>query len=251
MSGLVYHAINAVAAELATSGIPKCRRNEEGDYAYRGIEDVLAALAPLLAQHKLCVLPRVLQREASRGGSQCADQLVVVRVAFDLVSAIDGSTHVIESFGEAIDASDKGTPKAMSAAYKAAMLQAFCIPVPQEHGDACSPKLNGHGPSPSSVSVTEPPEGWDGWSAEVIDIARSCESSEALDRLLSRRRRQLTALQRARPELYIKVGDAIAARLTDIQTPSAAASERNRKHRRTKYLKEEATDDQRTPAEAA
>ena len=176
---------------------------------------------------------------------------MVVRVAFDLVSAIDGSTHVIESFGEAIDDSGKGTAKAMSTAYKAAMLQAFCIPVPQEHGDARSPKLNGHGASHSPVSVTEPPEGWDSWSAEVIDIARSCESSEALDRLLSRRRRQLTALQRARPELYIRVGDRIASRLTDIQRPSAAATQGARKPRRTKHLKQDAADDQRAPAEAA
>jgi len=109
MSGLVYQAINAVAAELATCGIPKSHRNEEGDYDYRGIEDVLAALAPLLAQHKLCVLPRVLEREANRLGGRCTDQLVVVRVAFDLVNALDGSAHVIESFGEAIDDSDKGT----------------------------------------------------------------------------------------------------------------------------------------------
>ena len=141
MSTLVYQAINAVAAELATSGIAKSQHNDEGDYAYRGIEDVLNALAPLLARHKLCVLPRVLEREALRGRG--GEQRVVLRVGFDLVSAIDGSSHVVESFGEAIDDSDKGTAKAMSAAYKAAMLQAFCIPVPQEDADASSPRLNG------------------------------------------------------------------------------------------------------------
>ena len=174
---------------------------------------MLNALAPLLARHKLCVLPRVLEREALRGRGE---QRVVLRVGFDLVSAIDSSRHVIESFGEAIDDSDKGTAKAMSAAYKTAMLQAFCIPVPQEDSDASSPRLNG---TSHALSVAEPAEGWDSWSAEVIDIATSCETAEAIDRLLAKRRDRLSALQRGRPRLYARVGEAIAARLAELQHP--------------------------------
>lgn len=195
------------------SGIAKSHRNDQADYAYRGIEDVLKALAPLLAKHKLCVLPRVLQRDAIAQRGQAVGQLVVLRVAFDLVSAIDGSRHVVECFGEAMDDSDKGTAKAMSGAYKCAMLQAFCIPVPQEDADAPSSGLNGNKRKPAPIP--EPPEGWENWSAEVIDIARSCESSEAIDRLLEVRRLQLAALQRGRPALYAKVGEAIALRLAD------------------------------------
>ena len=210
MSGLVYQAINAVTADLATRGIPKSHRNEEGDYAYRGIEDVLRVLAPLIATHKLCVLPRVIEREMTRRGR--GEQLVVLRVAFEFVSAVDGSRHVVESYGEAIDDSDKGTAKAMSAAYKGAMLQAFCIPVPHEDADATSPLLNG-GSSTTTRTLAEPAEGWDSWSAEVIDIATSCESAEAIDRLLATRRPYLNALQRGRPALYAKVGETVADRL--------------------------------------
>lgn len=47
---------------------------------------------------------------------------VTVRVAFALVSSEDGSTHIAEAYGEALDPSDKATAKAMSAAYKCAML---------------------------------------------------------------------------------------------------------------------------------
>lgn len=212
MSVLVYQAINAVAADLSQIGIAKRHRNEAGEYQYRSIEDVLNALAPLLARHKLCVLPRVLEREAVRTNAGSA-QLVSVRAAFDLVSTLDGSAHTIESFGEAIDESDKGTAKAISAAYKSAMLQAFCIPVPQEDADAASPRLNG-------VAVPEPPEGWDSWAGEVIEITKSCETAEAIDRLRSARRQMLAALQRSRTDLYGRVGEAIAARLTELQRPS-------------------------------
>ena len=42
---------------------------------------------------------------------------VLLRVAFDLVSVEDGSVHTVEAYGEALDEGDKGTAKAMSAAY--------------------------------------------------------------------------------------------------------------------------------------
>ncbi|GGE03075.1 hypothetical protein GCM10011515_23350 [Tsuneonella deserti] len=62
---------------------------------------------------------------------------VSLKVAFDLVCADDGSCHTIEAYGEALDAGDKGTPKAMQSAYKYAVLQAFCVPAVQ-HEDADS-----------------------------------------------------------------------------------------------------------------
>jgi hypothetical protein len=49
-------------------------------------------------------------------------------VRFDFVSADDGSMHEVVTFGEAMDSGDKATNKAMSAAYKYACMQAFCIP---------------------------------------------------------------------------------------------------------------------------
>jgi hypothetical protein len=54
----VYKAVTAVAAELSGAGIPKRHRNDRDDYRYRSIDDVLNRLSPLLAKHKLCVLPR-------------------------------------------------------------------------------------------------------------------------------------------------------------------------------------------------
>ncbi len=216
MSALVYQAINAVTGELAGNGIAKSQRHEEEEYRYRGIDDVVKALAPLLARHKLCILPRVLERSISDRG---ADHRTVLRVAFDLVSAIDASTHTIEAFGEATDGSDKGTSKAMSVAYKMAMLQAFCIPVPEEDSNATSSKPARKRGSRVEVCA-EPPGGWDSWSEEVVHIARSCESEEAIERLLGTRRKELTALQRGSPELYTRVGEAIAVRLAELKHPS-------------------------------
>ena len=127
----VYKAINAVQAALAKQGIAKGRTNTQGaTYKFRGIDDVYNAVSPLLAEHNLCILPRVLKRECverttAKGG---AIFYVTVEAEFDFVSAEDGSKHTVKTFGEAMDMSDKATNKAMSAAYKYAAFQAFAIP---------------------------------------------------------------------------------------------------------------------------
>ncbi len=127
----VYKAINAVQADLATVGITKDRRNQQGSgYNFRGIDDVYNTIAPLLAKHGLCILPRVLSREVTERVSQKGGALfyVTVEVEFDFVAAEDGSKHIVKTFGEAMDSGDKATNKAMSAAYKYACFQAFSIP---------------------------------------------------------------------------------------------------------------------------
>ena len=126
----VYQAINAVQAELAKAGITKDKRNQQQGYNFRGIDDVYNALSPLLAKHGLCILPRILTRDVQERQTQKGGVLfyVTVEAEFDFVAAEDGSTHVVRTFGEAMDSADKATNKAMSAAYKYAAFQAFAIP---------------------------------------------------------------------------------------------------------------------------
>jgi hypothetical protein len=132
----VYKAINAVQADLATIGITKDRTNSQGSgYKFRGIDDVYNTIAPLLAVHGLCILPRVLARTVTERQSKMGGALfyVVVEVEFDFVCAEDGSKHTVKTFGEAMDSGDKATNKAMSAAYKYAAFQAFSIPTESDN----------------------------------------------------------------------------------------------------------------------
>lgn len=127
----VYQAIAAVQAELSKVGIAKSRKNKQGEgYMFRGIDDVYAALSPLLAQHKLCVIPRLLSRDIAERVSSKGNPLfyVTVHAEFDFVSAEDGTKHTAATFGEAMDSGDKATNKAMSAAYKYAAFMTFAIP---------------------------------------------------------------------------------------------------------------------------
>lgn len=132
----VYQAINAVQRALSKTGITKDRTNTQGSgYKFRGIDDVYNAIAPLLAEHGLCILPRVLSRSCEERQSKNGGALfyVTVEAEFDFVSAEDGSKHTVKTFGEAMDSGDKATNKAMSAAYKYAAFQAFSIPTESDN----------------------------------------------------------------------------------------------------------------------
>lgn len=126
----VYTAITEVMAKLTKDGISKARKNTQQGYSFRGIDDVYNALAPFLSESKLLILPRVLSRQVTERVTQKGGVLfyVVLDVEFDLVSAIDGSKHTVKVSGEAMDSGDKATNKAMSAAYKYACMEVFCIP---------------------------------------------------------------------------------------------------------------------------
>lgn len=126
----IYDSINKIQAALAKTGISKGRTNQQQGYAFRGIDDVYGALAPLLAEHGVCVFPRATERTCIERTTQRGGALfyVTVRVEFDFVSSIDASVHTCVTYGEAMDSADKATNKAMSAAYKYACLQTFCIP---------------------------------------------------------------------------------------------------------------------------
>lgn len=137
----VYKAISEVTAELAKQGVSKNQTNSYDRYNFRGIDDVYNALAPLLAKNNLCVMPKVTAREVTERTSNKGGALfyVVLWIEYTFVSSIDGSKHIIIVVGEAMDRGDKATNKAMSAAYKYACLQTFCIPTESsEDADAQS-----------------------------------------------------------------------------------------------------------------
>ncbi len=130
MSSKVYQAIAAVQAELSSEGIAKEHKNSQQGYNFRGIDDVYNALAPVLSKHGLCILPRIISREMIERQTKTGNALfyVTVDAEFDFVCAEDGSKHTVKTYGEAMDSADKATNKAMSAAYKYAAFQSFCIP---------------------------------------------------------------------------------------------------------------------------
>lgn len=218
----VYRSITAVSADLARCGVGKNHRNADDRYDYRSIDDLLDRISPLLVKHRLCVLPRTLERTLSQRADKNGTIVssVTVRVAFDLISSFDASSHSVETYGEAMDVSDKATAKAMSAAYKTAMFQTFCIP------------LSGV-PDPDAVTIRadkgahlpEPAQGWDQWTTDFLDMIAGCISAEAIGRLQSTYRGLLQSLSRERRALYDTIGDAVGSRIKELDQPTSGPSE--------------------------
>ena len=73
------------------------------------------------------------ERKTRNGGALF---YVVLKVNYHFASAEDGSKFTVCAYGEAMDSGDKATNKAMSAAYKYACFQAFCIPTENVDADA-------------------------------------------------------------------------------------------------------------------
>ncbi len=149
----VYQAISNVTAELARSGIGKTKRNAAQGFSYRGVDDVMQALAWALPRCGLVMLPRVVGRTERAAPSKSGGTIysVILDVEWDLVSVVDGSRTVVRVHGEAMDAGDKATTKALSAAYKYAAVLAFSIPLEGiEDADAHSPEA-GAAPAPPAV----------------------------------------------------------------------------------------------------
>mgnify|MGYP003637063854 FL=1 len=126
----IFKALSAVQSDLSKVGIAKNQKNSHQGYKFRGIDDVLNTLAPIIAEHGVLIIPNVLSKDVktintARGG---VASHVILEVGFVLYDQ-EGDSICHTAYGEAIDTSDKAVNKAMTAAYKYFLFQAFCIPI--------------------------------------------------------------------------------------------------------------------------
>lgn len=128
MSELIYEAISNVMAEVGA--ITKNKRTEQGNkYFYRGVDDAMNALNPVMAKHKIFVVPEVLDVKREERTSKYDAVLIysICTIKYTFYTA-DGSNVSTTVVGEAFDSGDKSINKAMSVAFKYACFQTFCIP---------------------------------------------------------------------------------------------------------------------------
>ena len=124
--GKIYKAIVNTMKDIGVVG--KGDSNDFDHYKYRGIDAFMNALNPAMIKNGIFVVPTVLDttREERQGKSQVM-MYTVLTVKYTFY-ADDGSSIDVVVVGEAMDRSDKSTNKAMSAAFKYACFQTFCIP---------------------------------------------------------------------------------------------------------------------------
>ena len=116
----------------------------------------------------------------------------------------------------------------MSAAFKSAMIQTFCIPLAgSQDPDRANPRAK------SAAHLSEPVQGWDQWAKDIEDIVAVCDSAAAIELVQERNRQLLLALSRERQALYQELGECFGAR-REVLEKRAAPRQRKRPAPRTK-----------------
>lgn len=123
----IYQSITKIMEEVPSIG--KTQKNKTQGFMYRGIDDVMNALQPLLAKNKVFIVPEILEqtreeRTTSKGGNLIYS---ICKIKYKFY-AEDGSSVEAITIGEGMDSGDKATNKAMAIAMKYVLFQVFCIP---------------------------------------------------------------------------------------------------------------------------
>jgi len=124
--------------------------NAEFRYKFRGVDQVIDAVGPILRQHGVLVLPthiHIAHRDISTSGGKPARECTAI-VTYTIVGP-RGDTLTVMSAGEGMDLQDKGTAKAMSVALRILFLQALVVPT----GD---PDPDQGGQSPTRANKRQP-----------------------------------------------------------------------------------------------
>lgn len=122
------------------NAVKKTDRNTAQNFSFRGIDAVVNAVAPALREHGVVVMPEVLEHTYSTvevGRNRTSMEHVIVRVKYTFTGT-EGDSLSCTVLGEAMDAGDKATPKAMSVAFRIALLQALALPTDEPDPDTYS-----------------------------------------------------------------------------------------------------------------
>lgn len=123
----IFTAIPKIMDEIGAIG--KDKKNQQQGFMYRGVDDVMNALQPMLTKHKVFIVPEVIEQSREEKTTKSGSTLIysICRIQYTFY-ADDGSNVVAVVVGEGMDSGDKATNKAMAIAFKYACFQVFCIP---------------------------------------------------------------------------------------------------------------------------
>ena len=117
--------------------VAKRDRNEHQRFLFRGIDAVVNAVGPILRKHAVTVRPVVQSVVYDNVQTSTGKPATACRVVVDYVfSAKDGSEVTATVAAEAWDNGDKAAPKAMSVAFRTALLQTLALPTDEPDPDA-------------------------------------------------------------------------------------------------------------------
>lgn len=137
--------IAMLAVMRSVTSIGKSDFNDFHKFSFRGIDTVLDKVGPAFREHGILTLPELLSisTEAVKSSKDKPMRLTTVTVKYTFVGP-SGDRVETTVPGEAWDSEDKGSSKAMSVAYRTALIQVLSIPTKERDphaGPVVSTKL--------------------------------------------------------------------------------------------------------------
>lgn len=124
----VYERVHAVLSDLPAIGKDSKAPEAMGGYAFRGIEQITAALKPALAAQGVFMVPTVVQREEMARSTRSGSALYVVDLLIRFTFyGVGGDSFAAEMWGQGSDSGDKAVSKAATSAFKSMLAITFCI----------------------------------------------------------------------------------------------------------------------------
>jgi hypothetical protein len=134
----IAQALTEVMKEVGA--VAKKDRNASQGFNFRGIDAVVNAVSPALQKHGVIVVPSVEDYEYSSveiGKNRTVMGHVKLKVSYTFIGA-GGDAIKATVVGEAMDSGDKATAKAMSVAFRTALLQTLSLPTDEPDPDSQS-----------------------------------------------------------------------------------------------------------------
>lgn len=131
----VIQALSAAAEEIGA--VKKDGRNSAQGFSFRGIDAVVNASAPAFRKHGIVVVPEVKDyryEQVEVGKARTLQGHVMLTVSYHFYGP-EGDSVQATVLAESMDSGDKAAAKAMSVAFRIALLQTLALPTDEADPD--------------------------------------------------------------------------------------------------------------------
>jgi hypothetical protein len=177
----VIHLLGQVMEEVRAVG--KTGWNPDQKYNFRGVDAVVNAVGPVFRKFGIVPAPRLKRigyRDVRTSRDKPAREVTVV-VEYRFYGPA-GDYFTVEVPGESMDSSDKGAAKAMSVAYRIALLQVLCLPTDTPDTDA---EYHERGDANGQQEESDDLEAGR-WLAQQVDVLLAVDDPERIEAFIGK-----------------------------------------------------------------
>lgn len=181
----VIEAIARIMVDLPAIGRGSQASAQQGGYAYRGIEAITSEAQGLCGKYCVVFVPKVVDsdvREITVNGKPWTDTTLKVEYTVYGPGGAEDLITVGPLMAIGRDNSDKGANKAMTQAYKYALVQTFCIGDKKDDADNAAHEADAR-PEPVQPPPVDPET--DALMHELAELVKTMEPPGERDKLAS------------------------------------------------------------------